>query len=223
MISEAASRRKKTIVDAILYVEKSGCQWLMLPKDIPSWKKVYGHFNLWNKQGLWGDALDKPNGLYKLKKIAAHKLSLSVQYAAGEMNLPTRQQFRRWIKAALQRDVQVVLRIVDEIEGRALNKQFRGKDYATNVLTFVYADTVQPPDDADLLYGDIVICAPVVEQEAREQRKDLQAHYAHLAIHAALHLQGYDHENEQDASAMEALETKLLAKLGYVDPYKVAV
>jgi len=153
--------------------------------------------------------------------MASYKLSLSVQYATGELNLPTRQQFRRWIKAALQRDVQIVLRIVDEIEGRALNKKYRGKDYATNVLTFSYEDTGSLPDNAELLYGDIVICAPVVEQEAREQRKDLQAHYAHLTIHAALHLQGYDHENEQDAATMEALETTLLAKLGYVDPYKV--
>lgn len=153
--------------------------------------------------------------------MAAHKLSLSVQYAVGGPNLPTRQQFRRWIKTALQRDVQIVLRIVDEIEGRALNKQFRGKDYATNVLAFAYADNCQVPDTTDLLYGDIVICALVVEQEAREQQKDLQAHYAHLAIHAALHLQGYDHENEQDAATMEALETKLLAKLRYADPYNV--
>jgi probable rRNA maturation factor len=121
----------------------------------------------------------------------------------------------------LQRDVQIVLRIVDEIEGRALNKKYRGKDYATNVLTFSYEDTGPLPDNAELLYGDIVICAPIVEQEAREQRKDLRAHYAHLTIHAALHLQGYDHENEQDAATMEALETTLLAKLGYVDPYKV--
>jgi probable rRNA maturation factor len=153
--------------------------------------------------------------------MATHKLSLSVQYAVEGMNLPTRQQFRRWIKAALQRDVQIVLRIVDEMEGRALNKKFRYKDYATNILTFAYEDTGQLSDTAELLYGDIVICAPVVEQEAREQRKDLRAHYAHLAIHAALHLQGYDHETEQDAATMEALETTLLAKLGYVDPYKV--
>lgn len=153
--------------------------------------------------------------------MTAHKLSLSVQYAVGGMNLPTRQQFRRWIKAALQRDVQIVLRIVDEIEGRALNKKFRGKDYATNVLTFAYEDTGQQSDTVELLYGDIVICAPVVEQEAREQRKDVRAHYAHLALHAVLHLQGYGHENEQDAAIMEALETTFLAKLGYVDPYKV--
>lgn len=155
--------------------------------------------------------------------MAAHKLSLSVQYAVGKAGLPTRQQFRRWIKAALQCDVQTVLRIVDEIEGCALNKQFRGKNYATNVLTFVYADTGQLPDKTELLYGDIVICAPVVEREVREQHKDLQAHFAHLTIHGALHLQGYDHENDQDAAIMEALETKLLVKLGYVDPYKAVV
>ena len=153
--------------------------------------------------------------------MTAHKLSLSVQYATEGMNLPTRQQFRRWIKAALQRDVQIVLRIIDDIEGRTLNKKFRNMDYATNVLTFSYEDTDQQSDTAELLYGDIVICAPVVEQEARVQHKDLRAHYAHLAIHAALHLQGYDHENEQNAATMEALETTLLAKLGYVDPYKV--
>ncbi len=143
-----------------------------------------------------------------------------MQYAATGTNLPTRQQFRRWIKTTLQRDVQIVLRIVDEIEGHALNKKFRGKNYATNVLTFGYADTDPLPNNTNLLYGDIVICTPVVEHEAREQHKDLQAHYAHLAIHAALHLQGYDHENEQDAAVMEALETKLLTKLKYVDPYK---
>jgi len=145
---------------------------------------------------------------------AAHKISLAVQYATDAEHLPARAQFRRWIKAALQRDVQITLRIVDEDEGRVLNRDFRGKDYATNVLTFVY-------DDAQPLSGDIVICAPVVEKEAREQHKDVLAHYAHLTIHAALHLQGYDHENEQDAAEMEARETALLAKLGYADPYQV--
>jgi probable rRNA maturation factor len=145
---------------------------------------------------------------------AAHKISLAVQYATDAGHLPARAQFRRWIKAALQRDVQITLRIVGEDEGRVLNRDFRGKDYATNVLTFVY-------DDAQPLSGDIVICAPVVEKEAREQHKDVLAHYAHLTIHAALHLQGYDHENEQDAAEMEARETALLAKLGYADPYQV--
>lgn len=153
--------------------------------------------------------------------MATHKLSLSVQYASENTNLPTRHQFRRWINAALQRDVQIVLRIVDEPEGHALNEKFRGKDYATNVLTFTYHDTGQLPDANELLYGDIVICAPVVEQEAHSQHKNLQAHYTHLAIHATLHLQGYDHETEQDAAIMEALETALLAKFGYADPYKI--
>ena len=141
-----------------------------------------------------------------------HKLSLAVQYASGAQQ-PARAQFRRWIKAALQREAIVTLRIVDETEGRELNKKFRGKDYATNVLTFVY-------DDAGVLAGDIVICAPVVEKEAAAQHKDLLVHYAHLTIHAALHLQGYAHENDADAAAMETLETALMLKLRYPDPYQ---
>ena len=145
---------------------------------------------------------------------AAHKLSLCVQYASTAQNLPTRPQFRRWVTAALQRDAAMTLRIVEEAEGRELNRNYRGKDYATNVLTFVY-------DDAVPLSGDVVICAPVVEKEAREQHKELHAHYAHLAIHALLHLQGYDHEKEDDAAAMEARETAIMLKLGYAEPYQV--
>ena len=144
-----------------------------------------------------------------------NKLSLSVQFASNAKKLPTRQQFRRWVKVALQQDVQMVLRIVDEIEGRALNQSYRGKDYATNVLTFVY-------DDSEPLYGDVVICAPVVAREAKEQGKELLAHFAHLTIHAVLHLQGYDHENKRDAEKMEALETALLLKLRYPAPYLVS-
>ena len=147
---------------------------------------------------------------------AAPKLSLSVQYAVDASNLPTRPQFRRWIKCALQRDIKIVLRIVGQAEGRKLNKNYRAKDYPTNVLTFAYHDT-------DPWSGDIVMCAPVVAKEAREQHKTLAAHYAHLAIHAALHLQGYDHENDADATVMEALETALLAKLRYADPYRYSV
>jgi len=144
-----------------------------------------------------------------------NKLSLSVQFASNAKKLPTRQQFRRWVKVALQQDVQMVLRIVDEIEGRALNQSYRGKDYATNVLTFVYDDSAQ-------LYGDVVICAPVVAREAKEQGKDMLAHFAHLTIHAVLHLQGYDHENKRDAEKMEALETALMLKLRYPAPYLVS-
>lgn len=160
-----------------------------------------------------------------------HKLSLSVQYATEAKNLPTRPQFRRWVRAALhpqgvrrrvpgsiaatlplQRDVQIVLRLVDESEGRTLNKNFSGKDYATNVLTFVH-------EHESVLHGDLALCAPVVAKEAREQHKDLHAHYAHLTIHATLHLQGYDHKNDTDATAMEASETAILHKLGYASPY----
>jgi probable rRNA maturation factor len=139
--------------------------------------------------------------------------SLSVQYASTARNLPTRAQLRRWIRVALQREAKVTLRIVDEAEGRELNRKYRGKDYATNVLTFVY-------DDAPVLAGDIVICAPVVEREAAQQHKHLLAHYAHLTLHAALHLQGYEHENDTQAAKMEALEIALMLKLRYPDPYR---
>ena len=142
-----------------------------------------------------------------------NKLSLSVQYASDAQHLPTRAQLWRWFKVALQREASITLRIVDEPEGRELNKNYRGKDYATNVLTFVY-------DDAEPLSGDIVICAPVVEREAAAQHKDLLAHYAHLTLHAALHLQSHEHGNDADAAEMEALETALMLKLRYPDPYR---
>ena len=140
------------------------------------------------------------------------KLSLAVQYASDAPDIPPRAQFRRWAQKALLGDVSLTLRVVDEAEGRELNKAYRGKDYATNVLTFVLDD--------EPLYGDIIVCAPVVEREAREQRKELLAHYAHMTIHALLHLQGYDHENDDDAAEMEALETKLMLELHYPDPYQ---
>ena len=142
------------------------------------------------------------------------KLSLAVQYASQSGSLPTRPQFRRWVRAAMQQDLHCTLRVVDESEGQQLNHDYRGKDYATNVLTFVY-------DDTSPLSGDIVFCAQVVEREAAEQGKQTLAHYAHLTVHGVLHLQGYDHENEADASRMEALETALMLKLGYPAPYVV--
>lgn len=144
-----------------------------------------------------------------------HILSLSVQYASDAKALPTRSQLRRWVKVAQEQDVQIALRIVDELEGRALNLGYRHKDYATNVLTFVY-------DDKEPLYGDIVICAPVVAREAKEQGKELLAHYAHLTLHAVLHLQGYDHERKRDAVRMEARETALMLKLRYPAPYLIS-
>lgn len=145
------------------------------------------------------------------------KLELAVQYATSISDLlkefPTRSQFRKWIKIALTLDARITLRIVDEAEGCRLNQNFCGKDYATNVLAFSY-NTSQP------LFADIVLCASVIDKEAKQQCKSLMAHYAHLVIHGALHLQGYDHESDDNAKIMEQLETKTLKKLGYDDPYK---
>ncbi len=139
-------------------------------------------------------------------------MSLSVQYASNAADLPTRSQVRRWARAALEGDATVTVRFVDAIEGRALNAEYRGKDYATNVLTFVY-------DDDHPRAGDIVLCAPVVREEAGAQRKDLASHYAHLVVHGMLHLQGFDHERAAAAAAMEAREVAILARLGLPDPY----
>jgi probable rRNA maturation factor len=150
-------------------------------------------------------------------KAADIAFSLSVQYAATAAEVPPRAKFRRWVKAALCRDTEIALRIVGEEEGRALNRDYRGKDYATNVLTFVYDDDF--PGAARPLAGDIVLCAPVVAREAAEQGKPIEAHYAHLTVHGVLHLQGYDHETDEEARQMEALETEAVMRLGYADPY----
>jgi probable rRNA maturation factor len=143
------------------------------------------------------------------------RLVLTVQQAVDADGLPPRAALRRWIRAALTRDAHVTLRFVGGREARSLNRRYRGRDHATNVLTFVY-------DGGASLSGDIVLCAPVVRNEARAQRKALAAHYAHLVIHGMLHLQGYDHERDDDAARMEAREIALLAALGYDDPYAVA-
>ena len=140
-------------------------------------------------------------------------LTLSVQYGIANDSLPSRQRMRSWAKSALLTDAQVTLRLVGSSEGRAINRDFRGKDYATNVLTFAYHDTAP-------LSGDIVLCAPVIARQAREQRKSVEAHYAHMVVHGMLHLQGYDHENNDDARVMETLEAEIVVKLGYADPYK---
>jgi probable rRNA maturation factor len=141
-------------------------------------------------------------------------LHASIQFASEDKNLPTRAQFCKWAKAALRVDTEVTIRIVDEAEGRALNRDYRNKDYATNVLTF-------PLTEEPYLMGDIIICAPVVAKEATEQHKDLLAHYAHLTVHGILHLHGYDHETDAQAELMEALETAIVTKLGYASPYLI--
>lgn len=142
------------------------------------------------------------------------KLHATIQYASEQKSLPTARQFRRWAKAALRVNTEVTIRIVDETEGRILNNTYRGKDYATNVLTF-------PLTDEPHLIGDIVICAPVVEAEAKAQHKQLEAHYAHLTVHSVLHLHGYDHETEAQAALMESIETAIITKLGYPSPYLI--
>lgn len=140
---------------------------------------------------------------------------LVVQYAIENVpssELPTRNQLRRWVKLSLEQEAEIVIRFVTVEEGRELNHRYRGKDYATNVLTFAY-------DDTNPLSGDIVLCVPVISQEARQQHKTHMAHYAHLTIHGILHLQGYDHIEDNEAKLMESRETEILAQLGIQDPY----
>ena len=140
-------------------------------------------------------------------------LQLSLQFADARhrAELP-RHRVQRWMRAALQRPAQIAVRIVGEDEGRALNREWRRKDYATNVLTFDY-------EREPVVIADLVLCAPVVEQEARAEGKPLQAHYAHLLVHGVLHAQGWDHERAADARRMEAHESALLQALGFADPY----
>ena len=153
------------------------------------------------------------------------RLDVSVGYALPRTGLPAAVSFRRWVAAALDgriREADLAIRIVDAKEGRALNRHYRGKDYATNVLSFPadVAEGVKLPKGVKMpLLGDLVICAPVVAKEARDQGKPLNAHYAHLTVHGALHLLGWDHEDECDAECMEKLEREILAGLGIDDPY----
>ena len=149
--------------------------------------------------------------------MISKRLNLSVQYVCNKTGLPLRPQIRTWARAALDVDGaqggQITIRFVDAEEGQSLNRDYRGKDYATNVLSFPY-------ESEPIVCGDLVICAPVVEREAAEQGKELEAHYAHLIVHGILHLQGYDHEaGEQEAQLMESHERTLLTKFGFADPY----
>jgi len=139
---------------------------------------------------------------------------------ASDGAIPTEAQLRRWCELALRQrsaDSELTIRLVDEAEGRELNRTWRQKDYATNVLSFP-ADVPEGLLDIPLL-GDLVICVPVVEREALVQAKALQAHWAHLVIHGCLHLLGYDHIDDDEAEEMESLERQLLAELGHPDPY----
>ena len=150
-----------------------------------------------------------------MTRAAKPPLTLSLQFAdARHREQLPRHRVARWVRAALEAPGEITVRIVDEDEGRALNHDFRGKDYATNVLTFDYA---QEP----VVSADLILCAPVVAREARELRITVAEHYAHLLVHGSLHAQGWDHEtSEEDAEAMEARETEILLGLGLKDPYR---
>jgi probable rRNA maturation factor len=150
---------------------------------------------------------------------AKNKLSLSVQYPDARLaTLVTRQKIRRWVQAALLGPAELTIRFVDAEEGQVLNRDYRAKDYATNVLTFAYNEgeemaAVEPTR------ADIVLCTDVLEREAGEQKKTVEEHTAHLVVHGVLHAQGYDHDNDEDAAEMEQFERDILEALGYPDPY----
>ena len=138
---------------------------------------------------------------------AEPRLRLDVQFASAADGIPVRATLRRWLLRSLERDAEIVLRFVGSAEGRRLNSDFRNRDYATNVLTFVYQEDPAAAGTGPPLAGDIVLCVPVLQREARASAITLRAHCAHLVIHGALHLQGHDHQSDKDARVMEALET----------------
>ena len=156
-------------------------------------------------------------------------VQIDIQVAAGVSNVPAESEIRHWLERVLvqvgtdtSRVVEISVRIVDEVEGRTLNNQFRHKDNATNVLSFPLSDAEMKelPNESPLALGDIVICEPVVAREADQQGKDRADHWAHLVVHGALHLFGYDHETDEQANDMESLEARILALGGVENPYK---
>lgn len=144
-------------------------------------------------------------------------LSVEIQIASKEKDLPADEDFMKWAQAALEKEnAEVVIRIVDEEESQQLNSQYRGRDKPTNVLSFPFE---APPEVPSEHLGDLVICAPVVAEEAARQGKPLAHHWAHMVVHGMLHLQGHDHQNPEEAEQMESLERKLLADMDIPDPY----
>ena len=152
-------------------------------------------------------------------KRTAYALSLSVQYPDARLESSiTRQKIRRWVQAALLGPAELTIRFVDADEGRTLNRDYRQKDYATNVLTFAYNEGEELADD-EPTRADIILCTDVLEREAGEQKKTVEEHTVHLVVHGVLHAQGYDHENDEEATEMEQFERDILEALGYPDPY----
>jgi probable rRNA maturation factor len=152
------------------------------------------------------------SGTLKRKPSRAPKLALTVQYGTRSTQIPSRANFTKWVRAAITKSARLTLRVVGAREARLLNHHYRGRAYATNVLTFVYS--------ARPLEGDIAICAPVVAREAKRRGVSRAAHYAHLTVHGALHLQGHNHERAHETRRMERLEVQILARLGFTDPYR---
>lgn len=148
------------------------------------------------------------------------ELELDLQIATDNNTLPTQDDFELWVRTALRdtmTEAELTIRIVDDIESQSLNSTYRGKDKPTNVLSFPF----EAPPEIDIpLLGDLIICASVVEQEAIQQNKPSQAHWAHMVVHGCLHLLGYDHINDAEAEEMESLETQLIENLGFNNPYK---
>jgi probable rRNA maturation factor len=148
-----------------------------------------------------------------------NKLALSVQYPDPRLReIISRAQVRRWVQAALLAPADLTIRFVDAEEGRTLNRDYRAKDYATNVLTFAYTED----DDSAMTQADIILCTDVLLREAAEQGKTIEAHTAHLVVHGVMHAQGYDHDTDEEAAEMEALEIGILARLGLENPYRQA-
>lgn len=147
-------------------------------------------------------------------------MNMDIQNVSGISSLPSNETIIQWAVLALDekhKDAEITLRVVDEEEGHMLNKEWRNKNSATNVLSFPIGE---PIEQAPNLLGDIVVCAPVVEKEAKTQKIDIEAHWAHLIIHGILHLQGYDHQSDDDANIMESKEIIILKKIGYANPYE---
>ena len=148
-----------------------------------------------------------------------HKLDLEVQYPDTRLEQEvTEQMLQRWVEAALLGPAELSIRFVDAEEGQALNRQYRGKDYATNVLTFAYNEGEELGED-DPTQADIILCTDVLMREAEEQGKTVEEHAAHLVVHGVLHAQGYDHEHDEEAEEMEQFERDIMEVLGYPDPY----
>jgi probable rRNA maturation factor len=151
---------------------------------------------------------------------AKNKLSLTVQYPDARLEkTATRAKVRRWVQAALLGPAEINVRFVDAAEGQVLNRDYRSRDYATNVLTFAYNEGEELAAD-EPVQADIILCTDVLEREAAEQKKTVEEHTAHLVVHGVLHAQGYDHEHEEEAGEMENLERDILESLGFPNPYE---